>query len=81
MSLSCSFNLSRMDLPVSPAVYTVGRDLFQLRFSFFHGRCLCLGYTSAAFSAGRIVIVSCCFRFLKAFCISFVMLGLGGLAC
>ena len=32
-------------------------------------------------SAGRIVIVSSCFRFLRATCISFVVLGLGGLAC
>ena len=32
-------------------------------------------------SAGRTVIVSSCFRFLRASYISFVMLGLGGLAC
>ena len=56
-------------------------EVLLLFYTFCHGKCLCLGYTSAAFSAGRIVIVSCCFRFLKAFCISFVMLGLGGLAC
>ena len=32
-------------------------------------------------SAGRIITESSCFKFLRASCISFVMLGLGGSAC
>ena len=32
-------------------------------------------------SAGRIIIESSCFKFLRTSCISFVMLGLGGSAC
>ena len=32
-------------------------------------------------SAGRIMIESSCFKLLRASCISFVILGLGGSAC
>ena len=58
-------------------------DLSQSVFSFCHGRCQLVFRTTLArpLSAGRIIIKLSCFKFLRASCISFVMSGLGGLAC
>ena len=54
-------------------------DLFQWVFSLIMV-CVCVqDCTGAAF--GRIIIELSCFNFLRASCISFVMLGLGGSAC
>ena len=57
-------------------------DLFQRVFSLYHGMCRCsrLHWRDLC-PLSRIITESSCFKILRASCISFVMLGLGGSAC